>query len=584
MCDRFSCWYLILQSNNICCVYLCVGPYIVVNIFYRVKAYIQYGWADTLVDPDNVSATSDESYGAPDTSDWVDIKQFYTSPDTVPNFTNAQIVSYFVTRQVCDTCLCGDFKAINKSAMNLFHCGHLQQVEVFNTHDTLWLRAYCLPEMKKDITYKVELSILNGKWEISGTICRCPAGKGPAATCKHIGALCYLFQSFCENGTMPEFFTCTQRLQEWSQSRARKLDARPVTDLKEHKIKINAVNLNRRESSRTPSTFDPRPLHLRSASTKALDILRADLLSFNQPSAFNSILVPCPERALRDHSYSRKPEGDTPDSATEAAQQPPTPAICLLSASEMRERCVVVKEGLQVSSSVRQQIEEATRLQSQCYLWYEVRQKRITGYKCGQILRQKTRTPALLKSVLYSKPLIPLPVPIKWGQEHEAVAREAYVKTMQLSGHTTIAVKLAGFIIHPREGWFGSSPDGVVIDSVDSTYKGLLEVKCPYTKRDVSPTEACKDPNFYCYIADDGKFTLKRCHQYYDQVQLQLYVSSDLCEWCDFCVYTTKGLMIERIYSDSEWVNRAIPQLNDYFECEMLPEIVYPLYKPSYYL
>jgi len=30
-----------------------------------------------------------------------------------------QIVSYFVTRQVSDTRLCGDFKAINKSAMNL---------------------------------------------------------------------------------------------------------------------------------------------------------------------------------------------------------------------------------------------------------------------------------------------------------------------------------------------------------------------------------------------------------------------------------------------------------------------------------
>ena len=251
----------------------------------------------------------------------------------------------------------------------------------------------------------------------------------------------------------------------------------------------------------------------------------------------------------------------------------------------MREKCVVVKEGLQVSSSVRQQIEEAIRLQSQCYLWYEVRQKRITGHKSGQILRQKTRTPTLLKSVLYSKPLIPLPVPIKWRQEHEAVAHEAYVKTMQLSGHTTIVVKLAGFIVHPREGWFSSSPDGVVIDSLDSTYKGLLEVKCPYTKRDVSPKEACKDPNFYYYIADDGKFTLKKCHQYCDQVQLQLYISSDLHEWCDFCVYTTKGLMIKCINSDNEWVNRVIPQLNDYFECEMLlPEIVYPLYKPSYYL
>ena len=171
-------------------------------------------------------------------------------------------------------------------------------------------------------------------------------------------------------------------------------------------------------------------------------------------------------------------------------------------------------------------------------------------------------------------------MPIKWGQEHEAVAREAYIKHMQQSGLTTIAVKLVGFIIHPQEGWFGSSPDGMVIDSIDRTYKGLLEVKCP--KRDISPQGACKYPK--CYIVDNGKCTLKRCHQYYNQVQLQLYVPSNLCEWCDFCAYTNKGLMIERIYPDHEWVKRAIPQLNDYFENEMLPELVYPLYKSSYYL
>jgi len=113
------------------------------------------------VDPDNFCATGDEGYGAPETDDWVNIKQ---SPDTVPSFTNAQIVSYFVPQQGCDTCLCRDFKGINKSPVNLFHCGHFQQAKVYNTHDRLWLQAYCLPEMKKDATYKAELSILHSKW------------------------------------------------------------------------------------------------------------------------------------------------------------------------------------------------------------------------------------------------------------------------------------------------------------------------------------------------------------------------------------------------------------------------------------
>jgi len=87
---------------------------------------------------------------------------------------------------------------------------------------------------------------------------------------------------------------------------------------------------------------------------------------------------------------------------------------------------------------------------------------------------------------------------MKWGQEHEAAAHEAYVKNMHLRGHTFVAVKSSGFVIHTQQGWFGSSPDGIVIDSLNNAFIGLLEIKCPHTKRDVSPEEACEDPNFYC--------------------------------------------------------------------------------------
>ena len=69
---------------------------------------------------------------------------------------------------------------------------------------------------------------------------------------------------------------------------------------------------------------------------------------------------------------------------------------------------------------------------------------------------------------------------------------------MHLLGHDTLIVWLCGFIIHPKEGWFGSSPDEIVMDSSSNTSKGLLEVKCLYTKCDMSPEEAYEDPNFYC--------------------------------------------------------------------------------------
>ena len=135
--------------------------------------------------------------------------------------------------------------------------------------------------------------------------------------------------------------------------------------------------------------------------------------------------------------------------------------------NELKERCTIIKRNLQVSSEVRKDIEQATRLQAECLLWHQVRQQRITGSKCGQILGQKARSSALLMSVLYSKPLFPLPAAIKWGLDNEEKARQAYAVYIRRGGHPTIEVINCGFFIPQEEEWFGASPDGIVLDKSD---------------------------------------------------------------------------------------------------------------------
>ena len=82
-------------------------------------------------------------------------------------------------RKICNGCSYIDFKSINQSAIDLFHCGHLQQVETAESNATLQIRANCLPQMRKDRDYKVVLSFSSNKWNINGASCGCPAGKGP---------------------------------------------------------------------------------------------------------------------------------------------------------------------------------------------------------------------------------------------------------------------------------------------------------------------------------------------------------------------------------------------------------------------
>ena len=143
----------------------------------RVRAYINNGWADTIVDPDGHTKAANESVRevAPEVvpdSGWRDIKAIYTSPSTVPNFTNAQILTYFVTRTVSDRLQCGDFKSVSQSAVGLFRC-----VEASSVQGSLWIRAKCLPQMKKDRVYKLLISLNDSSYDIIHAQCECMSSR-----------------------------------------------------------------------------------------------------------------------------------------------------------------------------------------------------------------------------------------------------------------------------------------------------------------------------------------------------------------------------------------------------------------------
>jgi hypothetical protein len=257
---------------------------------------------------------------------------------------------------------------------------------------------------------------------------------------------------------------------------------------------------------------------------------------------------------------------------------------CPFSQEELSKQYEEIYKQLKVTSYERNRIELATRQQNKSQLWHDVRLKRLTGWKSSQILKQQSWTPSLLKTILYQKPFISVPAHIKWGQDNEVIARQQYIDFMHANNHYNLTVQECGFFVHPQKEWLGASPDGVVLDPTYNPSDGLLEIKCPYSIRDAHPLEACYDTSFYCFIDTDGLCKLKKDHQYYHQVQVQLFVCSDKHHWCDFCVYTTKGIIVERINQDIEWIQKSVPKLQDYFDNYTLPELVYPMHKPSYFL
>ena len=101
-------------------------------------------------------------------------------------------------------------------------------------------------------------------------------------------------------------------------------------------------------------------------------------------------------------------------------------------------------------------------------------------------------------------------------------------------------------MIQPLLYWLAASPDGLITDESSTPILGLIEIKCPFSKRNLHPQDMLKDKNFYVELRD-GMPHLKEEHSngYYYQIHMALDLSQ--LKFCDFIVYSFKGMIIIRI-------------------------------------
>lgn len=142
--------------------------------------------------------------------------------------------------------------------------------------------------------------------------------------------------------------------------------------------------------------------------------------------------------------------------------------------------------------------------------------------------------------------------------------------------HSELVVTPSGFFICEEHPYLGASPDGLIYDPKNVLEPfGFLEIKCPYAHRSVSPTAAYGTSSFFCTLSD-GKIALKRNHRYYAQVQGQMDVGRRT--WCDFVVYTTVDISVERIAFDQSYWDTLLQKLTVFYDSCVAPEIVSPLH------
>lgn len=236
-----------------------------------------------------------------------------------------------------------------------------------------------------------------------------------------------------------------------------------------------------------------------------------------------------------------------------------------LSGQILLEKAKVVFQGLTISKNESELIEMATRNQRESTEWYRQREGRLTASSFHDVLvRKKQSDPAaLVKKLLIQKDFSSIPA-IRWGIDSEDVARQEYIKEMTAS-HQKYQCTLAGLVVNPLYPHLGASPDGFT--QCQCCGQGLLEIKCPYSGKDCHPSDLKGKKGFFL-----NKQGLIQSHKYYTQVQGQLFICEK--EFCDFVVWTPRGMFIQRIYLDSAFTERLIKKLTTFYVEQLLPELM----------
>jgi len=103
-------------------------------------------------------------------------------------------------------------------------------------------------------------------------------------------------------------------------------------------------------------------------------------------------------------------------------------------------------------------------------------------------------------------------------------AADLFVSQMNKEG---IAVKVeeVGLLISKEKPYLGASLDRIVT-FVDTNERWGMEIKSPFSKAGMTMRDACKSKNFYVEKVADASIQFKRNHDYFWQVQGQLYCSN----------------------------------------------------------
>jgi hypothetical protein len=364
-------------------------------------------------------------------------------------------------------------------------------------------------------------------------------------------ALLYLIDHTLKLGleTFPRVGTCTDNPQQWHKPRTLGIKAEPimgisVIDPKHEKKRFSGIQSTLFEARQGPAQNSSGANSLHEKIKQHFPNLGfAEVFSDSKPTVQTKLSTKVPIGSVLSYQLSLT-EGNIQVLTNIPALSCPLSIINTfpdLPYSEYQtdsyygplqaEEDSFIHETLPVRNPTM--IEGETRGQKDNAKWSDMRKNRISSSNFGRVCKRKDNISQekLVSELVNGKDISHIPA-VKYGIDNESNAASIYY--MQ-----PLQILDCGVVISPKMPWLCSSPDRKVFDR-DFGF-GLMEIKCPYTFRNLRPEDACRDPSFYCEIVE-GKPRLKHKHDYYYKIQGQLGICG--LAWCDFVVFFQKGIII----------------------------------------
>lgn len=398
--------------------------------------------------------------------------------------------------------------------------------------------------------------------------CQCMAGLGEV--CSHVAAVLFYVDAAYRNKTCTEIpcqWVIPSSVDNIPYSRIADIDfTRPKPGILPVKRAAHCNNDCDMLSDPSDIECSSRPYHSTSSSVATINPNMTKPTTDHITTFFNAVSKHKPSCLSLQLPYSDSyiPQNEeTVCSAVPSYRDLYSPQNEELTYSELINVCEETKPFLTREEIL--QIERETRDQYKSDVWFLQRAGRITASKMKSVCRTEPSSPSvsLVDQICYPEKHRVSTEAIRWGCDHEGIAREAYIQSMETQ-HTDFYCFCSGLIIDEEHNFLAATPDAVT--QCECHGNGVLEIKCPFSTRDIDPEEAeCLENGSLC-----------KSHQYYYQIQTQLFVTG--ADFADFVVCTFPNciptLHVERIQIDDEFMVDCVEKATQFFSVAILPELL----------